>query len=183
MGGARSRRVFFALWPDHESVGHLDALGRNLAGSGSRLMRPETLHLTLAFVGSVTPAQVAELEEIAAGVRAGAFDLSIDRLGFWPQRGILWAGCAQTPEPLRRLAGTLVAALGAAGFAVDHRAGSALTPHVTLARRVRCSSLPRLGTPVQWRVSEYSLVESHLGSPAARYETLANFALSEANPG
>ncbi|MCX7148264.1 MAG: RNA 2',3'-cyclic phosphodiesterase, partial [Rhodocyclales bacterium] len=97
MGEARSRRVFYALWPDHEAVGHLSALGRNLAGSGSRLLRPASLHLTLAFVGSVTPTQVEQLGGLAAGVCAEAFDLSIDRLGFWPQRGILWAGCSQPP--------------------------------------------------------------------------------------
>lgn len=183
MDEARSRRVFFALWPDHESAGRLAALGRNHAGSGSRLTRPEMLHLTLAFIGSVTSPQVAVLEEIGGAARAGAFDLSIDRLGFWPQGGILWAGCARTPEPLRRLAEALVSALRAAGFAVDHRAGHALVPHVTLARHVRCSSVPSLETPVQWRARKFLLVESHLHPSPARYETLASFAMSEANPG
>ena len=45
--------------------------------------------------------------QIAAGVRAEAFELSLDRLGFWPQRGILWAGCRQAPAPLRVLAEAL----------------------------------------------------------------------------
>ncbi|MCX7150547.1 MAG: 2'-5' RNA ligase family protein, partial [Rhodocyclales bacterium] len=132
---------------------------------------------------SVTPTQVEQLGGLAAGVCAEAFDLSIDRLGFWPQRGILWAGCSQPPEPLRRLAETLVAALGAAGFALDHRAASALIPHITLARRARCASLPRLETPIRWRVSEFALVETHLNPSAASYKTLASFPLNEVNAG
>jgi 2'-5' RNA ligase len=178
MGEARSRRVFFALWPDDEATGHLSALGHSLAGGG-REIQPAALHLTLAFVGSVTPGQVAELERVAARVRAAAFELRLDRLGFWPQRGILWAGCRQTPAPLRRLAGTLAAELRAAGFPLDRSSGTAQVPHVTLARRARCASLPRLGTPIGWRVGEFALVESHLRAAAASYRTLASFPLDE----
>lgn len=183
MGEARSRRVFFALWPDDEAAGHLSALAGNLAGSGGRPIRPAALHLTLVFVGSVTPTQVDQLHGIAAGVRAEAFDLRLDRLGFWPQQGILWAGCNQPPPALRRLAESLAAALRAAGLVVDPRSGSALVPHVTLARRVRGASLPQLATPIQWRVSGFSLVETHLQPSAARYRTLASFALNEVDAG
>lgn len=181
MSEGRSRRVFFALWPDDESVSHLSALAHELtARGGGRVMRPASLHLTLAFVGAVTPAQLEQLEEIAAGVRAAAFDLSLDRLGFWPQRGILWAGCRQTPAPLRRLVESLAGELRAAGFAIDHRS-AAQTPHITLARRARCASLPRLGTPIRWRVGEFALVETHLHPSAASYETLATFPLDAAD--
>lgn len=180
MSGTRSRRVFFALWPDDEATSHLSALAHSLATGRGRTIRPVSLHLTLAFVGTVTPGQVAELEEIAAGVRGTAFGLSLDRLGFWPQRGILWAGCRQTPAPLYRLVGTLATDLRAAGFAIDAHSGSAQVPHVTLARRVRCGALPRLGTPIGWRVNEFALVESHLHPSAASYRTLASFPLDEA---
>jgi 2'-5' RNA ligase len=178
------RRVFFALWPDDEATAHLSALAHDLAGrGGGRVIRPAALHLTLAFVGSVMPSQVAQLEEIAAGVRAEEFELSLDRLGFWPQRGILWAGCRQSPAPLRRLVEMLTAGLGAAGFHIEQRAGSTQVPHVTLARRARCASLPRLGTPISWRVGEFALVESHLQPAAASYRTVARFPLVEPDAG
>lgn len=182
MTGARSRRVFFALWPDEEATSHLAALGHGLAPRGSRLTRPASLHLTLGFVGSVASEQVDRLAAVGAGLRAAPFDLSLDRLGFWPQRGILWAGCRQTPMPLRRLAEGLAVALREAGFAVDGRAGAALAPHVTLARRMRCSSLPRLETPIRWHVGEFALVESHLHPAAASYETLSVFPLTAPEP-
>lgn len=181
MSEVRSRRMFFALWPDDEATGHLSALAHSFAAEGGRAIRPVSLHLTLAFVGPVTPGQVEDLERIAAGVRGTAFDLSLDRLGFWPRGGTLWAGCRQAPLPLRQLADTLATALRGAGFAIDPRTGAAQVPHVTLARRVRCASLPRLGTPIGWRVNEFSLVESHLHPSAASYKTLASFPLDEAD--
>jgi len=73
--------------------------------------------------------------------------------------------------------------LRAAGFAIDHRSGADLVPHITLARRTRCASLPRLGTPITWRVGEFALVESHLHPSAATYRTLARFALAESDGG
>lgn len=183
MSEAHSHRVFFALWPDDEATAHLSALAHELTVRGSaRVMRPAALHLTLAFVGAVAPSRIPLLEEIAGAVRTEPFELSLDRLGFWPQRGILWAGCRQTPAPLRRLAGALAADLRAAGFAIDHRCGADLVPHVTLARRARCASLPRLGTPIFWRVDDFALVESHL-HPSASYMTLASFPLAAAAVG
>ncbi len=111
MGEARSHRVFFALWPDQEAGGDRGGLAPSLAGGGGRLMRPAALHLTLAFIGSVAPTELAELERIASGIRVPAFDLNLDRLGFWPQRGILWAGCSTRPPPLSALSERLAVAL------------------------------------------------------------------------
>lgn len=181
MKQARAHRVFFAVWPDDEASSHLAALGADLAGRGGRVLRPGALHLTLAFVGAVSSAQVQQLQQIAAGVQAEAFELSLDRLGFWPQRGILWAGCREAPPPLRSLAETLVTDLGAAGFVIDHGLRSSFVPHITLARRVRCASVPRLGTPISWRVAEFALVESEPNALGASYQTLASFALDEAD--
>jgi len=181
MSEARSRRMFFALWPDEEASGHLSALAHSFAADGGRAIRPVSLHLTLAFVGAVTPGQVEDLERIAAGVHGPAFDLDLDRLGFWPRGGTMWAGCRQAPRPLRQLADTLATALRKAGFAIDPLTSAAQVPHVTLARHIRCASLPRLGTPIGWRVGEFSLVESHLHPSAATYRTLASFPLDEAD--
>lgn len=180
MSDVPSCRVFFALWPDDEAAAHLSALAHDLAARGAgRVVPPASLHLTLAFVGSVAPGRIQLLEEIAGAVRAEPFELSLDRLGFWPQRGILWAGCRTPPEPLRRLAEMLVADLRAGGFTIDHRSGSNLVPHITLARRARCGSLPRLETPILWRASEFALVETRLHPSAASYKTLDSYPLAE----
>ncbi len=173
----RSHRVFFAIWPDAEAVSHLAALGHAMAGSGGRTMRPASLHLTLAFIGAVETEKLAALRDVGAAVDGDAFELSLDRLGFWPQRGILWAGCRQPPSALRRLSERLDAGLAAAGFPLERPGGKSLMPHVTLARRVRCRELPRLETPIRWRVDTFALVESHLHPSEASYRTLAEFLL------
>ncbi|MCF8150994.1 MAG: RNA 2',3'-cyclic phosphodiesterase [Burkholderiaceae bacterium] len=180
MGDLPPRRVFFALWPGDEAAAHLAALAHNLAGRGSRLIPAESLHMTLAFIGAVTSARIGQLESLAAEVSGEAFDLRLDRLGFWPQRGIVWAGCRQSPEPLKCLFKSLADGLSGAGFAIDDRTGPVRVPHVSLARHARCRSLPRLGTPIGWHVSEFALIESHLHPTAARYETLAVFPLQDA---
>ena len=52
-------RVFFALLPDDEIAAHLLALGHHVAArGGGRLMPVHNLHLTLAFMGSVTSVQM-----------------------------------------------------------------------------------------------------------------------------
>ncbi|MBI5107984.1 MAG: RNA 2',3'-cyclic phosphodiesterase [Rhodocyclales bacterium] len=180
MDAPHSHRVFFALWPDDEAVSQLTALGHALAAKGGRATRPAALHLTLAFIGSVSAAQLEMLRALATGVHSDAFELSLDRLGFWPQRGILWAGCRQPPTGLRRLSDGLVTALAGAGFAPDRHGGAGRVPHVTLARQVRCRELPRLETPIAWRVTEFVLVESHLHPSAASYRALAGFSLADA---
>lgn len=175
MSTAQKHRVFFALWPDAETASHLAALGENLVGGcGGRVMPAANLHMTLAFIGAVTPAQIERLVALAAEVSGEAFDLRLDRLGFWPQRGILWAGCRTAPSPQSRLFSELAAGVRAAGFALDARPP---VPHVTLARRARCASLPRLGTPVGWRADEFALVESIAQPVGVRYRVLETFTL------
>jgi 2'-5' RNA ligase len=53
---------------------HLSALAHATddARAAAGVMRPASLHLTLAFVGVVTPGQVPRLEEIAGDGRAEA---------------------------------------------------------------------------------------------------------------
>src|SRR5690606_32306650 len=59
-GGAEpTRRIFFGLWPSPDTAQEIMALAHEAhAECGARIMRAETLHLTLAFLGSTSPAKV-----------------------------------------------------------------------------------------------------------------------------
>lgn len=140
-------------------------------------MRRDSLHLTLAFIGAVSPGQLAVLRDIACKIQGEAFDLEIDRIGCWPHNRIVWAGCSRVPSRQRRLSNTLVSALQQAGFVLDKRP---FTPHVTLARKARCDNLPELMQPIPWRVSEFVLVESSLLSSGANYRVLDRWPLQMA---
>lgn len=215
----KKHRVFFALLPDEEIASHLLALGHHVAArGGGRLTPVHNLHLTLAFMGSVTSAQMESLIACAhtvsdafiaalaaADESEGKLDLRVrlDRLGFWPQGGVLWAGCrlppchqSQRDASLRELfadslamrsalhsgalpwilAAQLKNALSAAGLSMA-LASSHFVPHVTLARGVRCASLPRLGSPLGWPVREFVLLESISQGMHPRYESRAIFPL------
>ena len=175
-------RVFFALWPDAAAASHLASLAGALTAHGGRLIKPSALHLTLEFIGEVSDVELMRLTEAASEVRGARFELALDRLGYWPRGGILWAGCRQVPAELRELGGALRAALSRADLSRGDRHPGDFAPHVTLARRARCASLPRLDTPIGWHVDRFALVESRLHPSAASYRVLAEFPLAAAAP-
>jgi 2'-5' RNA ligase len=172
-----ARRVFFALWPDDAAREALSAAAHDgVALCGGRRMRSDSLHMTLAFIGAVSAAQLDALCATAAGVRVAPFDAVFDHLGFWPHNRILWAGCSAPPSRQRRLSETLNDVLSAAGFSVERRAHF---PHVTLLRNAACASVPALADPIRWPVAEFTLVESSLQSTGACYRVLARWPLIE----
>lgn len=178
MTESAQRRVFFALWPPEETLQALDALADDVARRcEGRRVRRDSLHMTLVFIGAVSPAQLAVLRDIAGKVRGKAFGLEIDRIGCWQHNRIVWAGCSRVPSYQRRLSDTLASALEQAGLVPDKRS---FTPHVTLARKVRCDNLPELTQPIPWRVSEFELVESSLLSSGADYRVLDRWPLQMA---
>lgn len=176
-----SRRVFFALWPDAAALDALEAAASaGEACCGGRRMRRDSLHLTLAFIGAVSSAQLEQLHEIAAGIAAEPYELVLDRLGWWAHNRILWAGCGETPSRQRRLYEALAGALTAAGFQLDPRPH---VPHLTLLRHARCDGQPELAAPIRWRVEEFTLVESRPQADGARYHVLKSWPLRAIPPG
>lgn len=172
------RRVFFALWPPEQTLQALDALADDAASRcAGRRVRRDSLHMTLAFIGAVSPPQLAALRDIAGKVRGEVFDLEVDRISCWRHNRIVWAGCSRVPSRQRRLSDTLGSALEQAGFVLDKRP---FTPHVTLARKARCDNLPELAQAIPWRVGDFVLVESSLLSSGANYRVLDRWPLQTA---
>jgi 2'-5' RNA ligase len=113
-------RVFFALWPSPGLASALADVATAAAKRyGGRSSRPDTIHLTLAFLGEVPEAALPTLCALAASIKAPPFELVIDRLGFWPHNQLLWAGCSTTPAPLQDMVLDLQNTLIAAGFTPD----------------------------------------------------------------
>ena len=168
-------RVFFALWPGAATAATLHARARALhAECGGRVMRCDTIHLTLAFLGDVAVSRLAALEAVAQSVRGERFVLELDRVGSWRGNRILWAGCAQVPAAMPAMAEALAADLRAAGFELEARA---FNPHVTL---VRNAVRPPQGVemaPLRWPVASFVLVASEREAGGAHYRVLGRWPL------
>lgn len=167
-------RVFFALWPDVDTAQTLHGLAESARPRfGGRAMRRDTLHLTLAFIGGVPRVRIPELLQIGASVAPRAIDLSLDVLGEWARKHIVWAGPQTVPEPLAALAADLQSALLDAGFVLEARP---FVPHVTLLRNAACATrrMP-LEQAVRWHADGFVLVESRLLPSGARYEVLGRW--------
>jgi len=139
--------------------------------TGGRLVRPENIHLTLAFLGEADPGKA-----IAVGrqVRAMRHTLPIEEARYWKHNAIVWVGPLAIPEALSDLAGQLYSSLRTEGFALEERPFAA---HVTLLRKAK----PAMALPppprVDWPVDEFRLVRSKVSREGASYEALERFSL------
>ncbi len=171
-----ARRVFFALWPGSEVASVLAALALEAAKAcGGRAMRRDTLHQTLAFIGSVPGARVRQLEDIAARLAGRSFELALDRIEYRPRQRMLWAGSASVPDALSELVTGLGAGLAAGGFPVEERP---FAVHVTLVRNCRREAGPARLARLAWPVREFVLVESRTRPEGADYSVLARWPLA-----
>lgn len=124
----------------------------------------ENLHLTLAFLGELSPDQAGAVESVMSRIEGKPFSLSLSGFGRFKRNGgdIHWAGIKKS-EVLSALQNDLASELKKAGFSLEDRAYS---PHLTLGREVRlaepvCSpyaALPEIKQ--EMTVSRISLMKS-----------------------
>ena len=154
----------------------------------SKWVRPESMHLTLAFYGEIEEPQVQELSEALEPVFTAheRFELRLRGGGTFPPRRparVVWIG-VEAPE---RLAELQEEAFAASREVLD------LDPprhpfhaHVTLARARRPwrrRTVERFGEESKgpwgesFQVEEGVLSQSHLSPEGARYEALERFPL------
>lgn len=152
---------------------------------------PETMHLTLHFLGNTDEAL---REPIGAALRAALqgqtpFELRLGPAGVFPkpQRpDVVWQGLAGDVAALKQLQEQVVVALEPLGFKREQRPYS---PHLTLGRVRRGAepaALVSLGTAVTalpappalgWTVERVSLFQSELLPSGPRYTVLDDIAL------
>jgi len=159
--------------------------------SGARWVAPESLHLTLRFIGEVDGGAAADIDTALMSIRCESFPLQLSGVGqFGEGRKLraVWAGVE--PQPiLSRLQAKVEQAVQRAGLAPERRK---FKPHVTLARFKSNGSGPNLGPyisnnalfrsdPIQ--VEEFVLFSSHLSAGGAVYREEAAYALVQSSAG
>ena len=196
---ARMLRLFVAISVPPAVRQALSRVHEQLAQADDRWrwVRPDVIHLTLAFLGGTDEARVPLVEQAmrsAAGT-VRPFRLEACGLGTFPPRGtprVPWAGLGGDLDTLRRLQRELDSQLRREEFALEDRPFS---PHLTLARAGdRAGGRPvamgglreRLGQAAafgNWRVEALSLVKSELRRGGSIYTTLCTAPLGPPEAG
>ena len=154
------------------------------AAPGARWVRAEGIHLTLKFIGHVTPEKLEPIRDAFGAIRLdAAVKIRFRGLGFFPSERrprVLWAGIEATPN-LARLAADIEDRLEPLGIAREQRPFS---PHLTLARFLEPRPAPKLVEAVrllpgsefgEMEAPEFHLIESHLKPTGAEYTVRATF--------
>lgn len=128
-------RLFFALLFNDKIKDELCSVMKKMESccEKGRFTFRENLHLTLVFLGEISPVLLPRVQEAMDAVTEKPFSLQIGGLGCFQQRGggLYWAGVEHT-APLDRVYRTLADRMHEAGILQEVRA---YRPHLTLVRQ------------------------------------------------
>jgi 2'-5' RNA ligase len=169
-------RLYFALWPQETVRLRLDAAAATIAvdSQGRRVPRAN-LHLTLHFIGNVYLAQMECLQRAARLVRAAAFDLTIDQQGYFNKPRVAWLGCSNPPAALDDLHQQLGRHLQICDYEPEVRP---YQPHVTVARKIGPIAAEADFAAVDWRVTEFALIEVRTIENGVQYRAVETYPLN-----
>jgi 2'-5' RNA ligase len=104
-------------------------------------MKPESLHVTLKFIGEQPEAAVEQIKQALTAVAGEAADIHFRGYGFFPtakSARVFWIGLEAGPQ-LAALAASVDDKMASLGIPKEDRAFS---PHLTLARGAGSSGSP-----------------------------------------
>ena len=183
-------RLFIAVELPEAARRHVERILRQireLGVSGIRWVRPDGVHLTLKFLGSVPVEDVPLVTQAMAQAASGTppMSLRLEGAGSFPNARsprVVWLGMQGDLQQLSLLHDKLEEALEAHGFA---REGRAFSPHLTLGRVRELLKPPELEQllsaigqdstldAVELPVTALSLMESQLRKEGAQYRRVA----------
>ncbi|RZV31702.1 MAG: RNA 2',3'-cyclic phosphodiesterase [Chromatiales bacterium] len=153
-----TKRLFFALWPDHRQRERLrDVVGSVAKTVEGRAVDRRDWHVTVAFVGPFPENRVPYLLDRAAQIEVEPFRLNFDRLEFWPRPKVASLCAATVPPALQQLVDSLNGVLLDLGLKPEDRN---YRPHITVVRNARAFTTERLTQRVTTEWSSFELVES-----------------------
>jgi len=193
-------RLFIALDIDDAIRQRLTRFVEGVRGFApdARWVKPESLHVTLKFIGEQPDAVVENIKRALASISAPSTEINFRGYGFFPSpksARVFWIGM-EAGAQLAALAAAIDEKMAALGIAKEDRAFS---PHLTLARGAGGSGSPRwrkgdgpnrVFATLQHRLSslpspefgtmtprEFFLYQSQLSPKGSKYTKLARFGL------
>jgi len=188
-------RTFVAIELDDALKAALGRIQGQLKKGGmshvARWVSLDSIHLTLKFLGDVSPDRVEEIERAIqrACIPCAPFSVSLSDIGCFPhfrRPRVIWVGLDGDVETLAQLQRSVESELVGVGFEAE---GRRFQPHLTLARikrNARPHECARLGEfistakivkSVSMVVREVSLMRSELHPSGAVYTCLAAISL------
>jgi 2'-5' RNA ligase len=183
-------RTFIALELSPEVKKEISRIIGELKKSDAEVkwVRPETVHLTLIFLGEVSLETLERIKgrlgEIAKGTKG--FDIALNALGtfpHWERAKVIWVGTSQGSETANDLAETVKRAMQEEGFEREIRA---FKSHLTLGRirgSKNKSKLEEISSkvdvkPISTHISSIVLFKSELTPRGAIHTPLFKFKLT-----
>ncbi len=193
-------RLFIALDIDDAVRARIARFVEGVSGFAhdARWVRPESLHVTLKFIGEQPESGVDPTKHALSDIRSSEVEIRFRGYGFFPtakSARVFWIGLEAGPQ-LAALAASIDNKMASLGIAKEDRAFS---PHITLARGASGSGSPRrskadapnrmfqrlqeklavLPTPEFGTIAarEFFLYQSQLSPKGSKYTKLARFVL------
>jgi 2'-5' RNA ligase len=183
-------RTFIAVeLPQHVKAA-LEEVQKELKETGAdvRWVRPESIHLTLKFLGEIDEESVVRIRKVMEGVASAhrPFEVEVKGMGCFPnlkQPRVIWVGVLDRQKALASLQEGVEEAVGLLGFEREERP---FRPHLTLGRvrtaKGRQALLERMGSMLgqefgTFEVHSVILFKSDLHPSGARYTPLWEMAL------
>jgi 2'-5' RNA ligase len=153
-----SKRLFFALWPDHRQRDRMrdfiSPLAKEIEG---RAIDRRNWHITLAYIGEFPEQLIPALQNAASAIVVEPFRLRFDRLEFWPRPKVASVVTRTVPAELQMLVQALNGVLLKAGIVVEERT---YRPHITVVRNARPFEPLRLAQSAEIEWDSFRLIES-----------------------
>lgn len=170
-------RVFLALWPNPQLQQQLHSLAKQLHPQcQGRVMRAETLHMTLQFIGNIPSSHLPKIILAADKVSAQPFTMQLEEIAYWKHNRIAYATLSRHVSLLDDLVLQLKLALSEGGIVY---ADQKFSPHVTLLRSAEYKPQIQEFAPITWQVDRFVLVESVLSDQGAHYKIIKEWALKQ----
>ncbi len=180
-------RSFIAFDMENEQVlSRLTAAQKLLQETGADLkfVAPQNIHVTVRFLGDISPIMVDKIHEALKNVKFSPFSIQLCGLGVFPSLNyprVVWAGMTEGVEELKSIFSQLEPQIRALGFAAD---AYGFSPHLTIAR-VRSGTNKQLLAEFVTKKSDYDfgtikanclrLKRSQLSPKGPTYSTLREF--------
>jgi len=113
-------------------------------GADLKLVAPQNIHITVRFLGNITPAMVEQVFDEMKKVQFTPFTVQIKGVGAFPNSHyarVVWAGITEGADQLKNVFSQLEPRLRGLGFTPDPKGFS---PHLTIARVQSGRNTPQL---------------------------------------